>query len=203
MSIKFPRSFVKRVKKSGIHPFSLISYIMYRMPTLLVILETASVFVVYLIKIFLPLKLHLRNIIILDEGPIHTLALYIALTSEIKDYLGKEGTKYSEMLISTAIRITSYLLRNAKVKVYYFHYDSPRELIFRTNVRGWPSPLDGVLDYENIINYNKFFDLSKHVLEKTLNMEIIAYDVSKNKITAMLNQIFDESINTETELREG
>ncbi len=195
LRMKFPRDFVKEIMKTGVHPVDVVAYVWSRMISLLISLEIFTLFMIYLIRVFIPLKLRIKDIVIIDEGPIHTLTAYIELTNNMKRYLGDDTVKYSNMLISMFFRIISYLLRNTQVSIHYLQYDSLNELISRASMRGWPRPLQGVLSYNDIMNHNKMFDHSKDIIKKVLNIRITTHNVSKERLSMVLRHILSDIIN--------
>jgi hypothetical protein len=195
LRMKFPRNFVKEIMKTGVHPVDVVSYVWSKMISLLISLEIFTLFIIYLIRVIIPLKLRIKNIIIIDEGPIHTLTAYIELTNNMKCYLGEDIVKYSRILISMFFRIISYLLRNTQVSIYYLRYDSLNELINRASMRGWPRPLQGVLSYRDIMNHNKMFDYSEDIIKKVLNVRVTMYNVSKERPTVVLRHILNDIAN--------
>ncbi|MGC9107322.1 MAG: hypothetical protein ACP5IE_03920 [Infirmifilum sp.] len=189
LALSYSPSILKKIKRTGIHPLSLVFHLWCRMRILLILLEIISIYIIYLIKVFLPLKLHLRNILLIDEGPIHALAMYIALTHDMKKCMYKNAVKYGKLLILNILRITLHLLREVNVTIYYFQYDLSSEFVYRVRRRGWPQPLGKILSQENIMAFNEVFNYGKRIFEKTLDVKVLVYDTSGNKLSIVLNQI--------------
>ncbi|WP_440060002.1 hypothetical protein ACSU1N_02275 [Thermogladius sp. 4427co] len=190
LRVRFPSSFVKLFRKTGIHPLSLNSYLLRRIINVLIMLEVFSLSTIYLLKVILPLKLRLKDVIVVDEGPIHTIAAYLALINELRQNSGKNRVGRGKFLIYVALKLVLHVKKHTRIKTYYLCHNSSNELIQSIRRRGYPPFL------EYAISYNKVFDYAKEFVEKSINLEIKVFNISKEGYATILNNVLNDITNS-------
>jgi deoxyadenosine/deoxycytidine kinase len=120
----------RRLIKGGWHPISFIAddYIKKLLKNIW-LLETLFCYEIFLVKVFLPLKLGYRSVIV-DEGAINIIGNYMMV-------FGKIDKKMLQRLIANVLIIFKKISYEANVTVYFLDADNS-ELLNRWKLRGCP-----------------------------------------------------------------
>jgi len=158
-----------------IHPMTLLSRkTLISMRRLLLVTEIISLYTVYAVRLFLPLKLRYR-VIIVDDGIVNTLGSYIAL---FKDSQSLNSTLRT--LISVNLVLLEKLSQICNVKIFFIDADN-ETIVQRWQKRKTPPNLKPPFTYSNYMSYLSNVREAKKLLEKLAGPEII--DISTSNRT--------------------
>lgn len=180
------KGFHDLIEKYKIHPLSLLgSYVIERLAKLLSILEILSLYIAFLHKIILPLKLR-YDIIIVDEGSINVIGNYMAAFSSHKD------KTILQTLIKNVLRLIQKVSSIASLKIFFLDADN-FTLISRWERRGYPRQIQQPFTYENYLAYLMYIHKARDLLNQALDVEIIDINTSilppPKVIDAMLKEL--------------